>query len=1050
MADQYINVSDFQDRYKYNHQTDKLLDERSLSVFKALDKETGKQVVFQKFDGPGITPDVFLQESEKVLNISHPNLISHLNFWIIKTENFFGEETFSYVSVHEYADGLNLCNWIEEDHKGKKHLNAILKGILEGLEKLHEEGITHGNLIPDNIIILEKEKTAIPVLINFGYSKIFQAKKTSSGNLLLGTGQYLAPEKILSRSDSRLRYNIDLWAFGVILYEVLAGKSPFGSKAEGHSLAFIFDQILKADLTGKIKEFDQPYQDIVLQCLKRDPEERVQSPLDLMHYLAPDEEASKEPSYDPPTSLTTLAGRVRNVHRFQSDLGLDSTDESELEDRNLSKDQPPKYINTNLARVVFLGQKDAGKSTLINYLTPETHYEGKNERGIEITSYDIHDPFNEKNIKVNLWEFADDNIVHNTYRFFLSKEIVYVLVLTPETKGNDQDVMNWLNLIQVHGENSQIIVVINKADQAPSLLNKSTLMYEFPQISDWVEISSNIDGDIGLLKEAINHNIDKLTHIAQFVPETWLSIARELTANSLEFIEFSVFRQIAQKQGLQPAEQEDLAAWLHSQGVMLSFPDKFALQGIGILNPEWITDGVAAIMAVPEIEEKMGIIPTNKLSKILPANRFPREKHIVLLELMHKFQFCFPVGERLDYYLIPSLLPTEQPRYAWRREGSQNFRLRYTRIPQSLIHRFLVRMHRYTEETFIWRTGVVLAKSEARAEIIFNIDINSIDIRVEGPGSESLFYLVETKLRELHEQYGKISYQTFVPCVCAHCSTSSDPRFYNLKTLEGLLANKATSVSCEKGLTNISISKLIKITEKKPESVIEVEEEYHNNFSGILAKTEITNKTEKILFLASNPSDTDDLQLTIELKKISKGLQMAKHRDRFDLKQEWAVTPREFRLAILNNDPVFVHFSGHGTNQGELDAESGTRNLSWEDEEEAGGLILENDQGRATLVSGEMLESFFKIFKSIKCVLLNACHSKLQAEAISKHIQYVIGMKRPIKDSAAISFAVEFYDAIGAGREIEFAFDYACTALVDLNSSDIPVLFKDGVIISQN
>lgn len=66
----------------------------------------------------------------------------------------------------------------------------------------------------------------------------------------------------------------------------------------------------------------------------------------------------------------------------------------------------------------------------------------------------------------------------------------------------------------------------------------------------------------------------------------------------------------------------------------------------------------------------------------------------------------------------------------------------------------------------------------------------------------------------------------------------------------------------------------------------------------------------------------------------------------------------------------------------------------------------------------------------MECVVLNACYSEAQAEAIAKHIPHVIGMNKAIGDNAAIEFAVAFYDALGAGKTIDFAYRLACNAIL--------------------
>jgi uncharacterized protein YebE (UPF0316 family) len=81
--------------------------------------------------------------------------------------------------------------------------------------------------------------------------------------------------------------------------------------------------------------------------------------------------------------------------------------------------------------------------------------------------------------------------------------------------------------------------------------------------------------------------------------------------------------------------------------------------------------------------------------------------------------------------------------------------------------------------------------------------------------------------------------------------------------------------------------------------------------------------------------------------------------------------------------------------------------------------------GNVQLVDTEALASLFQQFRNqITCVILNSCYSELQAKAIARYIPYVIGMNDVIDDRASIAFAVGFYQALGAGRKIEDAFEF--------------------------
>jgi hypothetical protein len=183
--------------------------------------------------------------------------------------------------------------------------------------------------------------------------------------------------------------------------------------------------------------------------------------------------------------------------------------------------------------------------------------------------------------------------------------------------------------------------------------------------------------------------------------------------------------------------------------------------------------------------------------------------------------------------------------------------------------------------------------------------------------------------------------------------------------------------------------------------------------------------TKTILVLAANPGDTPLLRLDQEVREICNGLERARKRDEFVLQQKLAARPVDVRRAMLDYKPNIVHFCGHG---------SGKEGIAFEDE-----------NGQSKLVSTDALAGFFELFADkVESVVLNACYSEVQAKAIAKHIPYVIGMRKAIGDAAAIEFAVAFYDGLGAGESIEFAYKLGCNAIQWANLPDnlTPVLKK--------
>jgi hypothetical protein len=180
---------------------------------------------------------------------------------------------------------------------------------------------------------------------------------------------------------------------------------------------------------------------------------------------------------------------------------------------------------------------------------------------------------------------------------------------------------------------------------------------------------------------------------------------------------------------------------------------------------------------------------------------------------------------------------------------------------------------------------------------------------------------------------------------------------------------------------------------------------------------------KSILLLAANPKGTVSLRLQEEEREIKERLRLAGY-GKVPINSTGATRTRDIQQAMLDFKPQIVHFTGHGAGKD--------------------GLAFEDGTGQPKLVDSDALANLFKLFSSrLECVVLNACYSQVQAEAIAQHIDYVIGMSQAIGDRAAIEFSVGFYTALGAGEAIEFAYELGCNAiqLEGIPEHLTPVLF---------
>jgi len=214
-----------------------------------------------------------------------------------------------------------------------------------------------------------------------------------------------------------------------------------------------------------------------------------------------------------------------------------------------------------------------------------------------------------------------------------------------------------------------------------------------------------------------------------------------------------------------------------------------------------------------------------------------------------------------------------------------------------------------------------------------------------------------------------------------------------------------------------------------------------------------------ILFLAANPLGTDRLALDEEARAIQAEFERSGHRDKFELVTRWAARPLDLLRELRKLKPTVVHFSGHG-GPGKP-AEPRSRDGPHRDvDDEAGsidgerhGLFFEGPDGRPQLVSTAALEETFSaVGSSVKLVVLNACYSEVQAEALLAQVGCVVGMGGSIRDDAARNFAIGFYGGIGECESVAAAYKQgrAAISLEGIPNSEMPQLkVRDSIDADQ-
>jgi serine/threonine protein kinase/tetratricopeptide (TPR) repeat protein len=243
-------------------------------VYRARDSRLGRDVALKV-----LPPNVFDREEFLARFIREARLVSSLNHPNILTIHEISEavlpghdEPMPYI-VTELVDGWTMREAMQVERDQAVLLERLAQ-VADALQKAHAAGVVHRDLKPENIMF---NRDGFAKVLDFGLAKLYTAPKpdarrtfqTQQG-LTVGTIGYMAPEQIQGKA---VDHRTDIFAFGCILYELLAGRLPF----DGENLVEILHAIIEAKAPPLPGTVVPQLRQIVKRCLEKDPDARFQS-----------------------------------------------------------------------------------------------------------------------------------------------------------------------------------------------------------------------------------------------------------------------------------------------------------------------------------------------------------------------------------------------------------------------------------------------------------------------------------------------------------------------------------------------------------------------------------------------------------------------------------------------------------------------------------------------------------------------------------------------------------------------------------------------------
>jgi TolB-like protein/tetratricopeptide (TPR) repeat protein len=251
------------------------------AVYQAEQPEIGALVAIKVLgDEPSCDPVAtrrFVEEARAVNKIRHPNIIDIFAFGRLPD----GRQYF----VMEYLDGETLESRLAAGPLPASDARRLLLQICQGLQAVHDERIVHRDLKPENLWIARpRNGEPYAKILDFGIAKLSETQQApvTDGGKTVGTPHYMSPEQCRGEG---VDHRTDLYALGVILYQMFTGRRPF----EGPSYAAVIGQQLTVTPVrpSLLRPMPAPLEAVILACLDKDPERRPPSARALADTLGP-------------------------------------------------------------------------------------------------------------------------------------------------------------------------------------------------------------------------------------------------------------------------------------------------------------------------------------------------------------------------------------------------------------------------------------------------------------------------------------------------------------------------------------------------------------------------------------------------------------------------------------------------------------------------------------------------------------------------------------------------------------------------------------------
>jgi small GTP-binding protein len=434
--------------------------------------------------------------------------------------------------------------------------------------------------------------------------------------------------------------------------------------------------------------------------------------------------------------------------------------------------QEKTHIPLNEAKLLVVGDENAGKSSLVERMVHNKfNAEYNSTKGIDISQYPISSDivssycFNfyvEPNIKVNIWDFAGQEITYQVHNLFMSKESLYLLVIDGQKEDNIVENFDWLETISTNADNPPIIIVVTKHENNRSHeIDEEKYIEEFPNIEKIHYVSSKENFGFCELKQSILVSLSKFSK--QKIPKSYEVVKRKIEERKIEKLKQDKYMLSAddfdaichecdllnKKNNIISTlfkERDNIRTIFNDIGVIIGMDN----DDMHVINPTKMIDAIYEIIRSQTINDN-GELDLKK----------EKDRHYNwIMEFLVKNKIAFKIDDLK--VMIPTRLPVKRPKRFLKNNYIRddkvyglNFRYRYKRFKKSVFFDFLIQIQEDVNDikAEYWANGIAWKHDEFQAVVLASKVDRTIDIHISKDTEESRKFL--TKIRKKFDEINR-------------------------------------------------------------------------------------------------------------------------------------------------------------------------------------------------------------------------------------------------------------------------------------------------------